>query len=129
MIRIKKTILAIVVISIVLFSQNGVAQEKMEYPKTKRVDQVDDFFGTPVADPFRWLEDDVRNSERFRAWVDAQNKLTFSQIEKLPYRAEIEKRLTKLWDYEKIRCAVQTGRSLLLLQERRAAKSKRAVQT
>lgn len=73
----------------------------MQYPKTKRVDQVDDFFGTPVVDPFRWLECDVRNSDEVRQWVDAQNKLTFSLLKKIPYRKEIESRLTQLWDYEK----------------------------
>lgn len=65
------------------------------------MDQVDDFFGTPVVDPFRWLECDVRNSDEVRQWVDAQNKLTFSLLKKIPYRKEIESRLTQLWDYEK----------------------------
>lgn len=73
----------------------------MEYPTTKRVDQVDEFFGTKVADPFRWLEDDVRNSDDVKVWVEAQNKLTFSIIEQLPHRQAIEDRLTQLWDYEK----------------------------
>eukprot|EP01048_Picozoa_sp_COSAG05_P034531 COSAG05_NODE_14483_length_395_cov_1.206081_1_plen_76_part_10 len=50
-------------------------QEKLEYPESKQVNQVDNFFGTPVADPYRWLEDDVRNSESVREWVDSQNAL------------------------------------------------------
>eukprot|EP01043_Picozoa_sp_COSAG02_P077018 COSAG02_NODE_16654_length_1067_cov_0.587810_2_plen_87_part_01 len=61
-------------------------QEKLEYPESKQVNQVDNFFGTPVADPYRWLEDDVRNSESVREWVDSQNALTFSVIKQLPYR-------------------------------------------
>jgi prolyl oligopeptidase len=81
----------------------------MEYPKTNRVNQVDTYFGTPVADPFRWLEEDARNSEEVRNWVEAQNKLTFAVIEELPYRAEIETRLTKLWDYEKYGAPFKRG--------------------
>lgn len=80
---------------------NGLAQEQMEYPKTKRGQEVDDFFGTSVPDPYRWLEDDVRESDEVGDWVEAQNKVTNKLIQKLPYRAEIESRLTKLWDYEK----------------------------
>ncbi len=81
----------------------------MEYPKAKRVDQIDDYFGTPVMDPYRWLEDDVRNSTDVRQWVDAQNKLTFSLLKELPYREEIESRLTKLWDYEKYGAPFKRG--------------------
>lgn len=73
----------------------------MEYPKTNTVDQVDVFFGTTVDDPYRWLEDDVRTSEDVRQWVESQNSLTFPWLGKLPYRQEIESRLTELWDYEK----------------------------
>ena len=72
-----------------------------KYPKTKRGQDVDDFFGTTVEDPFRWLEDDVRESDDVRNWVEAQNKVTFAEIEELPYRKQIEARLTKLWDFEK----------------------------
>ena len=71
-------------------------QEKLDYPKTKQVNQVDNFFGTAVADPYRWLEEDVRNSDSVREWVDSQNALTFSVINQLPYRNEIKARLTKL---------------------------------
>lgn len=84
-------------------------QEKLEYPESKQVNQVDNFFGTPVADPYRWLEDDVRNSESVREWVDSQNALTFSVIKQLPYRNEIKARLTKLWDYEKFGTPFKRG--------------------
>ena len=79
----------------------GLAQDKMDYPATRKVDQVDEYFGTPVADPFRWLEEDVRQSEAVAQWVEAQNKVTFGYLKQLPYREAIEKRLTQLWDYEK----------------------------
>ncbi len=77
------------------------AQEKMAYPETTRVDQIDTYFGNKVADPYRWLEDNVRSSDEVKAWVDAQNKVTFQHINQLPFRSEIEDRLTQLWDYEK----------------------------
>lgn len=73
----------------------------LKYPASKTVDQVDEYFGTRVADPYRWLEDDVRVSPEVEAWVAAQNAVTFGYLETLPYRDEIKRRLTKLWDFEK----------------------------
>ena len=52
-------------------TRNGLAQEPMEYPETKRGDEVDDFFGTSVPDPYRWLEEDVRESDEVADWVQA----------------------------------------------------------
>ncbi|MCI0337124.1 MAG: prolyl oligopeptidase family serine peptidase [Acidobacteria bacterium] len=69
------------------------------YPNARKADQVDDYHGTKVADPYRWLEDP--DSAETRAWIEAENKLTFSFLEKIPERAKIEERLTKLWNYEK----------------------------
>ncbi len=69
------------------------------YPTTKKIDQVDDYHGTKVADPYRWLEDP--DSADSRAWIEAQNRLTFGFLEEIPERARIKERLTKLWDYEK----------------------------
>ncbi|NND61494.1 MAG: S9 family peptidase [Gammaproteobacteria bacterium] len=71
------------------------------YPTTAEVDQVDDYHGTPVSDPYRWLEDDVRVSNAVLEWVTAQNEVTFSYLESLPQREKIRARLTQLWDYEK----------------------------
>lgn len=96
-------------LTVAIFNVKGMAQDKMDYPKTKRVDQVDNYFGTPVADPFRWLEENVRNSDDVKNWVDAQNKVTFSYIEQLPFRKEIEGRLTKLWNYEKFGAPFRAG--------------------
>jgi len=78
-----------------------IIQEKMDYPSTTTVDQSDNFFGTVVADPYRWLEDDVRESAAVKAWVDAENAVTFDYLKNLPHREQINQRLTKLWDYEK----------------------------
>lgn len=69
------------------------------YPTAPRSDQVDDFHGVKVADPFRPLEDP--DTEASRAWIEAENKITFNYLESIPQRGAIKKRLTKLWDYEK----------------------------
>src|SRR5262245_39366609 len=69
------------------------------YPTAKKVDQIDDYHGVQVADPYRWLEDP--DSADSRAWIEAQNKLTFGFLNEIPERAKIKERLTKLWNYEK----------------------------
>lgn len=73
--------------------------KRFHYPETAKVDQVDDYHGTKVADPYRWLED--ANSPKTQEWVEAQNKVTFDYLRHLPEREGIKERLTKLWDYEK----------------------------
>ena len=97
------------VVSLLITPIALLGQEKLDYPESKQVNQVDNFFGTPVPDPYRWLEDDVRNSDSVREWVDSQNALTFSIIGQLPYRNEIKARLTKLWDYEKFGTPFKRG--------------------
>jgi prolyl oligopeptidase len=72
----------------------------LKYPSTKKVDTVDTYFGEPVADPYRWLEDD--RSEETEAWVESQNAVTFDYLNKIPYRQELKDRLTELWNYEKV---------------------------
>ncbi len=69
------------------------------YPVTKKVDQTDNYHGTSVADPYRWLED--ANSAETKEWVTAQNKLTQAYLAQIPQRAAIRERLTKLWNYER----------------------------
>lgn len=80
---------------------------KLNYPMTKKVDTVDIYFGHKVADPYRWLEDD--NSDETKNWVKAQNEVTFGYLNQIPYRAQIEARLTKLWDYPKISAPFKEG--------------------
>jgi prolyl oligopeptidase len=75
------------------------ADAPLSYPKTRRVDHVDVYHGTTVADPYRWLETDVRKSPDVAAWVEAQNKVTFAYLEAIPQREAIRKRLTELWNY------------------------------
>lgn len=69
------------------------------YPKTEKIDQKDDYFGTTVEDPYRWLEDDL--SEQTKQWVTAQNEVTQDYLEQIPFRNAIHERLESLWNYEK----------------------------
>lgn len=71
----------------------------LPYPETERGNVTDNYFGTEVADPYRWLEDD--NSEATAAWVKAENEVTFDYLSKIPFREAIKERLTELWDYPK----------------------------
>jgi prolyl oligopeptidase len=87
----------------------AVGGDGIEYPPAKRVDQVDDYHGTKVADPYRWLENDVRSDAEVRAWVEGQNKITFDYLAKIPEREEIKKRLTELWNYEKVTAPHKVG--------------------
>ncbi|MFT4565549.1 MAG: prolyl oligopeptidase [Saprospiraceae bacterium] len=73
---------------------------EVSYPDILRdISVVDNYHGTEIADPYRWLEDD--NSEETKQWVGAQNKTTFGYLEQIPYRQKVVNRLTELWDYEK----------------------------
>lgn len=69
------------------------------YPPARQAEQIDDYHGVQVADPYRWLEDP--DSAETRAWIEAQNKLTFGFLDQLPARAQLKERLTKLWNYER----------------------------
>lgn len=87
-----------------LFSCNNSNNDKMDfelkYPETKKGDVQDEYFGTIVKDPYRWLEDD--NSAETAEWVKSQNELTFAYLETIPYRASMKQRLTKIWDFPKV---------------------------
>jgi len=90
-------------------AQPAASAAAIAYPPTKRVDLVETEFGTPVADPYRWLENDVRNDPQVRAWVDAQNGVTNAFLARLPGRAALEKRITELYDYERFAAPEKKG--------------------
>ncbi|MEO8962048.1 MAG: prolyl oligopeptidase family serine peptidase [Ginsengibacter sp.] len=87
-------------ISILSFSQ-------IKYPDTKKVNQEDNYFGTIVKDPYRWLEDD--NSEETKAWVIEENKVTDKYLSKIPFRGQVRSKLKKLWNYAKYSAPVKEG--------------------
>ncbi len=88
----------------------AVAQEpRVKYPETKKVEQVDDYHGTKVPDPYRWLEDDVRVSKEVAEWVEAQNKITNAYLEAIPERNFIKKRITDLFNFEKYSAPSKEG--------------------
>lgn len=82
-------------------SQPPLTGTALTYPITRTVEQLDNYHGVEVADPYRWLEDDVRENPDVAAWVAAQNKVTFAYLESIPERDRINARLTRLWDFEK----------------------------
>src|ERR1700761_5626101 len=75
------------------------ADAALAYPQTRKGPEVDDYHGTKIADPYRWLEDD--NSPETKAWVDAENKVTSAFLASIPQRETIKERITKLWNYER----------------------------
>ena len=81
----------------------------LHYPATPRVEQTDTHFGVTIADPYRWLENDIRQDARVQEWVDAENKLTHEYLDALPKRAEIAHRLSEIFDYEKFRVPQEAG--------------------
>jgi prolyl oligopeptidase len=102
-------ILALVALSVAQ-SLPALAQDsskKLSYPESKRVDHTDDYFGTKVADPYRWLEN--LDSDETKAWVEAQNKVTFGYLNEIPVREQIKQRLTKLWNFEKFGIPFKEG--------------------
>jgi len=91
----------------VLSSCNSGTKNLLNYPVTEKGNVVDTIFGTPVPDPYRWLEDD--RSDETSAWVKEQNSVTFGYLEKIPYREQIRERLTRMWNYEKFSLPFKEG--------------------
>ncbi len=83
-----------------LFSQ-------IKYPETKKVNQVDDYFGTKVSDPYRWLEDD--NSEETKHWVNEENQVTEQYLSSIPFRDKVKNRLEQMWNYAKYSSPFKEG--------------------
>ena len=99
----KKLTFIILFTSIIIFSCTKEKKQKsikVNYPETIKKAIIDTLFGTEVIDNYRWLEDD--RSEETENWIKAENEVTFNYLSKIPYREEVKKRLTKLWNYEKL---------------------------
>lgn len=83
------------------------AEPPLDYPPSKTVDIIDDYHGTAVADPYRWLEE--LGSNDTQTWIDAQNRVTAKYIDALPLRQGLQKRITELWNYPKVSVPVREG--------------------
>ena len=86
-------------LALALIVSTALPAQSLQYPSTKKGDQVDVYHGTKVADPYRWLEDDA--SPQTEAWIEAQNKVTLPYLEAIPYRAQLQARVKQLNDYPK----------------------------
>jgi len=82
-------------------------EERLNYPVARRENVVDDYHGVKVADPYRWMED--LDSPELKAWIEAENKLTFAWLAGIPARESIKKRLTALWNHERYSPPVKRG--------------------
>ncbi len=101
-----KKLFLILATSMTLFSC-AKKQEQIVYPETKKETVAEDYFGTEVKDPYRWLEDD--RSEATEAWVKAENEVTFNYLSQIPYRDELKKQLSEIWNYEKLSAPFEEG--------------------
>ncbi|NJK38768.1 MAG: S9 family peptidase [Oscillatoriales cyanobacterium RM2_1_1] len=81
--------------------------QSLTYPQTHQGDDVENYHGTEIADPYRWLEDS--NSQETQTWVEAQNQVTFAYLQDIPVRSPLKQRLTKLWDFEKYSIPFKQG--------------------
>ena len=109
----KKTLLLVCSIVSLIGCKNETKEETtkttiaLNYPETKKVDTVDTYFETEVKDPYRWLEDD--RSKETEDWVSEQNKVTFGYLDSIPFRDQLKKRLSSLWNYEKVGAPFKEG--------------------
>jgi prolyl oligopeptidase len=92
-----------------MLSSVSVFGQKFDYPNANKVEQIDDYHGVKVADPFRWLENP--DSPESRTWIEAENKLTDAYLSQIPEREAIKSRLTKLWNYEKYSAPFKVGKN------------------
>jgi prolyl oligopeptidase len=99
--------LCLVVISCQTATKDSAVKKDFTYPKTKKIDHVDTYHGVEVPDPYRWLEDDLADDTK--TWVTAQNDVTFSYLNSIPFKGELQSRIEKLNDYEKISAPFKEG--------------------
>ncbi|WP_266362982.1 prolyl oligopeptidase family serine peptidase [Tellurirhabdus rosea] len=86
---------------------SSLAQAQLQYPQTRKIDHADEYHGTKVADPYRWLEDD--RSAETGEWVKAQNGVTFGYLEQIPYRRQLQNRLEEVYNYPKFSAPARKG--------------------
>ena len=96
-----------VIAALILAGGASMLAQSLQYPATKKGDQVDVYHGTKVADPYRWLEDD--NAPATTAWIEAENKVTFPYLEAIPFRAQMLARVNQLNEYPKYSAPSRKG--------------------
>ena len=101
------TVLSMIFTSALFAAESDSKKEKIAYPEARRADQVDDYHGVKIEDPYRWLEE--LDTDETRAWVEAENKLTASVLSQVSERDAIGERLTKLWDFARYGIPHQRG--------------------
>lgn len=94
-----KYYIILIVSSIMLISGCNEKQNSLQYPISKKVDTIDNYFGTKVPDPYRWLENDT--AADVAEWVKAENKVTFDYLNQIPFREKMKERLTSVWNFPK----------------------------
>lgn len=97
-----------------LLMMQSCSKNQLKYPETRKEDVADTYFGVTVPDPYRWLENDT--SPEVKKWVEEQNKLTFAYLESIPYRNALKKRLTELWNYERVSSPFKEGGKYFLFR-------------
>jgi len=107
MIMAKQNILAAAMSLIVTSACRQVSVPKVSYPTTERGSTIDDYFGTKVPAPYRWMED--LDSKEVAGWVAAENRVSFDSLAKLPMREHFRRRITQLWNYPKASIPVREG--------------------
>lgn len=102
----RKAIIITTIISSVMTSFAQTSRPIL-YPETRKDETIDEYFGTKVPDPYRWLEDD--RSAETETWVKAQNEVTNAYLARIPFRETLKQRLEKLWNYEKVGAPFKEG--------------------
>src|SRR5579871_438798 len=103
----RKFLLVLLAFLLVIIDCSVAQQSKIIYPTTKKTDWVDDYHGTKVADPYRWLENDT--SAETKAWVKQENDVTFSYLSAIPYRQQMKKRIEEVYNYPKYSAPFRKG--------------------
>ena len=105
-----RTVLVSLSLSVAMLYAASAPADKLAYPAATRADTVDDYAGMKVPAPYQWMED--LNNPDVAKWVEAENKLTFSYLDKIPERAWMQQRLKQLWNYEKVGTPYRVGGKL-----------------
>jgi prolyl oligopeptidase len=107
----KKTFPLLLIAVLISIAASFVSNDpvKIKYPVTRKTDTVDTYFGTKIADSYRWLEDD--RSAETGEWVKAQNKVTFDYLATIPFREKVKDRLTQIWNFAKVSAPFKKGKN------------------